>query len=154
MRTAASLIAMMLGTLVCPPAIAATETYQGSGTYDGNVLQMTLANGETVTGVRVDALATISTSPPALLYGRCMGMGLIPPEGEENRYAAEFYCTFRLNEQDAFDFKGIDKVGGISVEIIGGSGKWAGATGTGTLERIRKEAGKGDFSYELAITTP
>ena len=133
---------------------AATMSYTGSGNYDGSVLQMTLANDQTVIGVRVDVIATISDTPPALLVGRCMGLGLVPVEGEEAYYGAEFYCTFRQNDEDAFDFKGLDKLGGIEVQIVGGSGKWQGATGSGTIVRAREKIGTGQFTYEFEITTP
>ena len=49
---------------------------------------------------------------------------------------------------------GVDKLGGVAIEIIGGSGKWQGATGSGTIDRTRYRIGSGDFTYEVKITTP
>ena len=145
---------VLLTLLASANLLAETTSYTGTGTYDGTVLQMTLANEQTVTGIRADVIATISTNPPALLFGQCMGMGLIPAEGEEAGYGADFYCTFRQSEEDAFDFKGVDQLGGITIEVIGGSGKWAGASGSGTIDRTRHRIGSGDFAYEVTITTP
>jgi hypothetical protein len=44
-------------------------------------------------------------------------------------------------------------VGG-TVKIIGGSGKWAGASGDGTLEAKSADGYGGSYSYEFRITTP
>ena len=39
------------------------------------------------------------------------------------------YCTFAETGEDAFDIRAkVDENGG-NVEVIGGSGKWSGATG-------------------------
>jgi hypothetical protein len=40
------------------------------------------------------------------------------------------------------------------VEIIGGSGKWAGATGSGTFKRKFSSGNRGTYEYEFTITTP
>lgn len=149
------LLASLVSSLVWGhTAIGGTMSYTGSGTYAGVVAQVTLGNGDTVTGVRADTVATLSTDPPVLLYGRCIGMGLIPVEGNEAGYHTDFYCTFRQNDEDAFDMKGSDAIDRINLEVIGGSGKWAGATGSGSMKREIEQTGQGTFTYQVKITTP
>ena len=42
----------------------------------------------------------------------------------------------------------------MKAEIIGGSGKWSGATGSGTFRRKYVDGAKGTYEYDLTITTP
>ncbi len=138
--------------LACGTAWAGeTVTYTGSGTYVSSQLTMTLGNGGTVFGARNQGVATISTSPPTLLFGKCMGLGLITGD---NDYSADVYCTFRANDQDSFDIKGKTGSKGGTAEVIGGSGKWAGASGSAKMKRTSQEADGGTYTFELEITTP
>ncbi len=55
---------------------------------------------------------------------------------------------------DSFDAHGQgDGIEG-KVEIIGGSGKWTGATGTGTIKRKWAQGNRGTYEYEFTISTP
>ena len=38
--------------------------------------------------------------------------------------------------------------------MIGGSGRWAGATGTVHMKRTSQSEDSGSFTFELKITTP
>ena len=40
------------------------------------------------------------------------------------------------------------------VEIIGGSGKWSGATGSGTIRPKHSAGVRGSYHYAFEITTP
>ena len=149
-RTMATL-AIAIATLVCGTAWAGeTVTYTGSGTYVSSQLTMDLGNGGTVFSARNESVATLSTSPPTLLFGKCMGLGLIT--GDD--YTADVYCTFRANEQDSFDVKAKTESKGGTAEVIGGSGKWAGATGTARMNRTSQAENGGTYTFELEITTP
>ena len=64
-----------------------------------------LANGDAVMHLIHDTIATIEPSESGFIYG------------------------------DSFDLRGRDEKDGASVEIIGGSGKWTGATGAGIWKR-------------------
>ncbi len=128
-----------------------TVTYTGSGTYVSNQLTMDLGNGGTVFGARNQGVATISTSPPTLLFAKCLGLGLITGD---NDYTADVYCTFRANDQDSFDVKAKTGSKGGTAEVIGGSGKWAGATGTAKMDRTSQQAEGGTYTFEIEITTP
>ncbi len=132
-------------------ATAGTKTYNGTGNYASQNLTMNLGNGKTVFGGHTLGLATISTDPPTLLVAKCMGLGLITVE---NKYGAEVYCTFRHNDNDSFDLLlDTNEKGGIA-KVIGGSGKWNGATGTAKFTRTSTQEDGGSFSYQLTITTP
>lgn len=41
-----------------------------------------------------------------------------------------------------------------NVEVIGGSGKWTGATGTGELKQKWTEGSRGSYEYTFDIATP
>ena len=69
-------------------------------------------------------------------------------------YTADVYCTFRANEQDSFDVKAKTESKGGTAEVIGGRGKWAGATGTARMNRTSQAENGGTYTFELKITTP
>ncbi len=64
------------------------------------------------------------------------------------------YCTFAETGEDALNIRAkVDENGG-SVEVIGGSGKWPGATGSGKVKSKWHEGTRGSYTYEFTITTP
>lgn len=128
-----------------------TVTYVGSGRSNGHETTMTLGNGDTVVMARSDGVATISTNPPGLLDTKCTSMGLLKPD---NTYRAEYYCTLRENEQDGFDIKGEESSKDGAAAVIGGSGRWEGATGSGRLTLLSHDNDVSTYTYELTITTP
>ncbi len=146
-RLAVAIAALAFGTAWA----GETVTYTGSGTYVSSQLTMDLGNGGTVFGARNQGVATISTSPPTLLFAKCLGLGLITGDDD---YTADVYCTFRANDQDSFDVKAKTGAKGGTAEVIGGSGKWAGATGTARMNRTSQAENGGTYTFELEITTP
>ncbi len=147
-----AMLAAVTVALACATASAGeTVTYKGSGTYVSQQLTMTLGNGNTVFGARNEGVATISTDPPTLLFGKCMGLGLITGD---NDYSADVYCTFRANQQDSFDVRAKTGSKGGTARVIGGSGKWAGATGTAKMDRTSQAEYGGTYTFEIEITTP
>ncbi len=64
------------------------------------------------------------------------------------------YCTFTASGDDGFDIKAAVRDDSGSVEIIGGSGKWANATGKGSVKRKYSAGNRGSYEYEFSITTP
>lgn len=143
--------ALTFGIFLVQPAQAETKTYTGMGTVSRDELTMNLGNGQMVFGVRSEGMATISTEPPALLEVKCMGLGLIADQGD---IGTDIYCTFRRGTSDAFDVKAKSKAGGGDAKIIGGSGMWAGATGSATFEQLPTTDDSGSFSYKITISTP
>ena len=96
-------------------------------------------------------MATLSTEPPALLEVKCMGLGLIAVKDDVE---TDIYCTFRKGSDDAFDLKAKSSTKGGTAMVIGGSGKWKGATGTASFKRLSTTGNGGSFSYEMTITIP
>ena len=136
---------------LAPAAAGETVNYNGSGAYTAQKLTMTLGNGDMVFTAWNEGMATISTDPPILLFGRCMGLGLLDTA---DAYSADVYCTFRANDADSFDVKVRSGAEGGTADVIGGSGRWAGATGTATMRRTSEEENSGTYTFEIELTTP
>ena len=63
--------------------------------------------------------------------------------------------AFNESAEDAFVVEIEHEPGaGGKVAVRGGSGKWAGATGDGTLEPDHAEGYRGSYHYEFRIATP
>jgi hypothetical protein len=82
---------------------------------------------------------------------KCVGLGYLPPDGD---HAMDFYCTFSANDEDRFDVKGTDGPKGGTATVIGGSGKWQGATGSGTFMREASTETTGSSSFQLELSIP
>lgn len=150
-KTIVTSIAMISLLAVGGAPAGETVIYRGTGTYEAAQVLMPLANGDAVVHLTNDTIATIEPSERGFIFGDCAGLGFITAEG---KLSTESYCTFHESNEDAFDLH--NKVTGDrgTVEVIGGSGKWKGATGTGTLKRKFVEGDHGTYEYELKITTP
>ena len=153
MRFTKTATAALLGLVLAtgPTLAGETTTYSGSGTYTAQKLTMTLGNGDIVFTGWNEGVAAISTDPPTVLFGKCMGLGRIT---EENDFSNDVFCTFRANDDDAFDLKDHSDSEGGNGEVIGGSGRWAGATGTVRMTRTSQTENSGSYTFELEITTP
>ncbi len=144
-------LALMATLIMAGTVSAGTKTYNGTGNFESQNLTMTLGNGNTVYSAQSQGIATISTDPPTLLNAKCMGLGLITGE---NAFGAKVYCTFSHNDNDSFDLLADSGPKGGTAKIIGGSGKWDGATGSVQFIRTSTRENGGSFSYEMTITTP
>ncbi len=143
--------ALAAGLLAAGTVHADTKTYTGMGNVVRQELTMNLGNGQTVFSAHSEGIATISTEPPALLAVKCMGLGLITGE---DTFGADVYCTFRQGGQDAFDVMAKSGSAGGTATVIGGNGRWQGATGTARFTRTSIREDGSSFSYELTIKTP
>ncbi len=132
-------------------ALAETATYTGSATTTVSKSILPLGNGGSVIMAASSGVAAISTTPPTLLDMNCVGMGLL---GEGSSHQTDFYCTFKANENDSLDVKGTDGPEGGQATVIGGSGKWKGATGTGTFKRVSSTETSSSSTFELNVSTP
>ena len=111
-----------------------------------------LANGGAAVHLTNDIVAIMEPSPTGYVTGDCAGLGYLSPEGE---YSVDAYCSFAETTADAFDIRTTLTPGeGGTVEIIGGRGKWQGATGSGTITPKFSEGNRGSYLYEFTITTP
>ncbi len=134
-----------------PAGAGQTVTYKGTGSFTAHRELMPLANGGAAVHVTNAIVATIEPSKPGFIDGDCAGLGYLAVDG---KYSVDTYCTFAETGEDAFDIRAkVDENGG-SVEVIGGSGKWSGATGSGKLKSKWHEGARGSYTYEFTITTP
>jgi hypothetical protein len=148
----AGLLLVMAATPVLEIASAGESvTYRGTGTYVLARTLLPLANGGAVMQLVHETVATIEPSETGFIFGDCAGLGYLTVDGE---YTGEVYCTFAENDSDHFDVRGSGKRDSATVEILGGSGKWSGATGTGTLKRKWADGNRGTYEYEFKIATP
>lgn len=150
-RTFPAVLTAALMTMAGSGAYAETATYTGSASTTVSRTVLPLGNGASVIMAASRGVAAISTSPPTLLEMNCAGLGLLTA-GDSHR--TDFYCTFKENENDSLDVKGIDGPDGGTATVIGGSGKWQGATGEGTFRRVSSTESSSSSTFELKITTP
>ena len=136
---------------VAAGAAAETVTYTGSATAAVSKLMLPLGNGASVVTAANHGIAAISTSPPSLLQMDCLGLGLLSAKDD---YSTDFYCTFSENEENSFDVKGTDGPDGGKATVIGGSGKWKDATGSGTFKRVSSTESSSSITFEITVTTP
>ncbi len=133
---------------------AGSTTFTGSASTSSTQVQMPLANGATVVtaiATGVAAMTSNSTPNPILMELRCGGLGYAKNETEGS---IELYCTFMENEADQFDVKGSENAGKTVITVIGGSGRWANATGSGTLTRTSTGTNSSKSTFNLTIVTP
>lgn len=150
-RTFPAVLTAALMTMAGSGAYAETATYTGSASTTVSRTVLPLGNGASVIMAASRGVAAISTSPPTLLEMNCAGMGLL---ATDDSHRTDFYCTFKENENDSLDVKGIDGPDGGTATVIGGSGKWQGATGEGTFRRVSSTESSSSSTFELKITTP
>ena len=138
------------------PAMGNAEsmTFTGSASTSSTQVQMPLANGATVVTANATGIAAMtgeSAPIPILLELRCSGLGYAMDDSDGS---TELYCTFMENDVDQFDIKGSEKSGETTITVIGGSGRWAKATGSGTLKRVSTSENSSRSTFELTINTP
>ena len=138
--------------LIALQASAETTTYKGTGTFVSSSVTLPLANGGAAMHLTNDIVATIEPSPIGVMKGDCAGLGFLSAGGN---YHVDSYCSFVESATDAFDVKAELSPGkGGTVEIIGGRGRWANATGTGKVTARSAGRHRGSYRYEFTITTP
>lgn len=147
---------LTLALLVAAPSLAAeashTVLYKGTGTYVVTRALLPLANGGAALQLSHDTVATVQPSASGFMHGQCAGLGYLSPGGEATVNAI---CTFNLTQADGFVIRldaGPQAQG--RVEVLGGRGKFEGASGTGSLHRTYLEGDRGSYTYEFKITTP
>lgn len=150
--TKSAVLACATVMLMSPTVSAAeTVTYKGMGTYEVMRAVLPLANGGAAVQTSNNVVATIEPSESGFIFGDCAGLGYLTVEGS---YSGAVYCTFTETGNDSFDLKAVTQDDSGSVEIIGGSGKWTGATGKGSVKRKYTAENGGSYLYEFSITTP
>lgn len=147
--------ALLFALLCISTSAFAGETTKYTGTVYATPVKhlMPLGNGDAVLVVELAGIVALSDNPPTLGTLVCTGMGL---QKADNTTSTNFYCNIKQNDADSFDFKGnaseADGKSKGSFDVVGGSGKWAGATGKGKFKRVSKSDVGTKTVIEIEIT--
>lgn len=132
--------------------VQATETrYSGSGTFFATRVLMPMGNGGAAVKMDNEVVLSITPSEIGFLFGHCAGLGYVSPKGE---FTSTAYCTLHEDDSHSLDIRAERTADGATGEVIGGSGRWKGATGTMTLKSRFEEGNRGSFDYTMTLTTP
>jgi hypothetical protein len=132
--------------------VAATETvYTGTGTYSVVRTLMPLGNGGAAVQIDNEVVLSIAPGDSGSLVGNCAGLGYISPAGD---FTSTAYCNVREDAANSIDIKATRTATGLSGEVIGGRGKWHGATGGISINSKVDEADHGSFEFVMRVTTP
>lgn len=131
--------------------LAASTTLKGKGTYYVQRQLMPLADGGAVLHTTAATVASAGDSEGGVMFGECAGLSHLDSEGKAK---GRVYCNFSHGSDDVFVVEADMRLDGGDVRIIGGSGKWSGASGTGMLKRTGEKGGQGTYQYEFNISTP
>jgi len=149
--------ALFFALLCISTSAFAGETTKYTGTVYASPVKhlMPLGNGDAVLAIELAGIIALSDNPPTLGTLVCTGMGL---QKADSSTSTDFYCNIKQNDEDSFDFKGnaaeADGKSKGSFDVIGGSGKWAGATGKGKFKRIMQTDTGTKTVLEVEITVP
>jgi hypothetical protein len=140
--------------LLCAGVNAETVNYTGTIHTLPTRLVMPLANGSSVVNASAHGYAAMyaNSEAPILMEVTCTGMGLLEPDAEMVT-DLEVYCRMD-DDDDGFDLHGIDGPDGLEATIIGGSGRWAGATGSGSFRRTEVSETSSEATFNLEIKNP
>jgi len=128
---------------------AETVTFTGSATYTAQRELLPLSNGGAAVHVTNRVIGTLSPSDSSgFITGDCAGLAYISPEGD---VSIDNLCTFMENDEDGFTLRGRSGVEGGKSEIIGGTGRFEGATGQGRMRRTWLEGNRGSVEYEFRM---
>ena len=158
-RTMYRIGGLVVGAALALGASAETVTYKGSGHYTASRVLLPLVDGGAAFHAENDTIATIAPSEPGFIFGECAGLGYVSSDGV---FEVDSYCTWSESAEDGFVTRGVylGKMGqadaGGRLEVIGGTGKWEGAHGQGSLRRryVSESGDRGSYDYEITITTP
>lgn len=149
-----SFIAAICLSVILSPASADTSVYTGRSKTQSTQDALPLAGGSTALGVSATGTAAMvccGTNIPIIVDVRCNGVGHVLASDQLHELVA--YCRLSESQTDAFNLRINEQDGKADVNIIGGIGRWAGATGSGTFERQGTNTGFTDSTFELTITS-
>ena len=130
-------------------ASAEPVTFTGSATYTAQRELLPLSNGGAAVHVTNRVIGTLTPSDSSgFIFGDCAGLAYISPEGE---VTIDNLCTFMENDTDGFTIRGRAGVEGGKSEVIGGTGRFEGATGQGRMRRTWLEGNRGSVEYEFRM---
>ena len=144
-------IGVLLALSAASSQAAEAVIYRGKGTYEVTRTPMRLHSGGAVVIISAQTIATFEPSESGFASGECSGVGYLSPAGD---YSTDVYCTFSVRGGDGFDFRARTGSYGGSLEVLGGTGDWEGATGSGAFIHRFSEGTTVSFEYEIAIDVP
>lgn len=133
---------------------AETIEYVGRVYADRSANLLPMGSGDGAMTVEVVGIVAMSGNPPSVFTLGCAGLGLVDKDGKST---TEAYCRLDETGSDSIDLKGKVREGKGTFDVIGGSGKYAGATGSAKYHRVAgtteetPESGTGVL--ELKVTT-
>ena len=145
---------LFLVGLMLSNSVYAGQTSKHTGTVYATPVKylMPLGNGDGVLIMQSAGIVAMSGEPPTIQALSCAGMGLEKPDATTT---TDFYCNLKENSEDSFDIKGtIGGEGAGGFDVIGGSGKWAGATGKGEFVRVDESESSKKTVFHVEITVP
>ena len=132
MKNLAKTILCAISLFLCVPAAAETLEYSGR-VYAERVAQLLpLGSGTGILTMHAVGLVAMSGDPPSIFSLICSGLGIQNPEDVTT---TEVYCNLAEDAANSFDLHGNFKDGAGEVKVIGGNGRFAGATGSGKFKR-------------------
>jgi len=145
--------AILAAAALCATGSAAAETMtvSGKGTYFVNRELLPLANGGAAIHITATTVVSAEPSETGIMFGECAGLAYLAADAS---YISRLYCNFSENGKDTFAIQGDMRPDGGEVKVIGGGGRFEGATGSGKLTALGEDGGQGRYSYEFKITTP
>lgn len=148
-------VLLLAGTLCLfePASAEQTIRYEGKGTYVATREPLVLANGGVAVVSSHAIVATLEPSDVGFIFGNCKGLAYVPPSGPADG-VTDLYCTFTETAADGFAIRGAFGPASGTIEVIGGSGRWQGATGGGTFQRRATLGDRGTYEYSLDMTVP
>jgi hypothetical protein len=151
LRTGVAALVATLVLCLSGTATADTVTLKGRGTYFVHRALMPLGNGGAAVHVTNKTVMSVEPSETGVMFGECAGLAYLTPDA---KYASRIYCNFTESAEDTLVVQGDVSPDGGKLAIIGGSGRWKDATGSGKIMPLGEDDEQGRYAYELQVVTP
>ena len=141
------LVFMVMVLMIPNAAMAGTETLTGRVYASVTHNLMPMGNGSAAIVSETVGIVAMGGDSPMVYQLTCVGLGI---QDTEDKFTSNLYCTFKHNENDRFDIEGRVKDGKGNLKVIGGSGRYAGATGKGSyVPSAEGEEGLGLVKFKI-----
>ena len=145
--TSLKLISMVMVLIITNTAMAAAETLTGRVYASVTHNLMPLGNGSAAINTETVGIVAMGGDSPMVYKLTCIGLGI---QDTEDKFTNNVYCTFKRNENDRFDIEARLIDGKGNLKVIGGSGRYAGASGKGSyVPSAEGEEGLGLVKFKI-----